>query len=292
MPRYRMTLAYDGTEFCGWQKQEPPAPGEGDDGPAHPISSKATITDRVTDESGRERLILRTVQQEVENAVRSVVRQPVVIVGASRTDSGVHAWHQTAAFTCEGETGRPPDNRLALAINARLPGDILVRSCVRTRDDFNPIGGCVSKGYRYAFHTAPDRPLWDRRFVKHVWAMLDENAMDEAARMLVGEHDFAAFAAAGHGRESTVRRVLDCRTVRTGPDRVHIDVSANGFLWNMVRIIAGTLMEVGMGRKSPADVRAALESRDRRLAGPTVGPEGLCLMWGRYPEDLDGTGAG
>ena len=107
----------------------------------------------------------------------------------------------------------------------------------------------------------------------------------QRARVLVGTHDFAAFAAAGHGRESTVRTVHGCRVVRTGADRLHIDISADGFLWNMVRIVAGTLMEVGMGRKSPADVARALESRDRRLAGNTLGPEGLCLMWARYPDD-------
>lgn len=268
MPRYRLTLAYDGTGFRGWQKQEPPVP------------------DSIPDESGeRPRTILRTVQQEVESAVRAVVRQPVVLIGASRTDSGVHAWHQTAAFTCEGETGRPPDERLAMALNSRLPADVLCRAAVRTRDDFDPIADCVEKGYRYAFHTSLDRPLWDRAYVKHVWGELDDAQMDAAARTLVGTHDFEAFAAAGHGRESTVRTVTSCRVVRPSPERVHLEIAADGFLWNMVRIIAGTLLDVGMGRRTPADVAEALASRDRRRAGPTAGPQGLCLMWARYPED-------
>lgn len=272
MPRYRLTLAYDGTDFVGWQKQEPPAAC---------FSGQKHAT-RI--EGDPPRVIMRTVQQAVEDVVRQVVNQPVTIIGASRTDSGVHAWHQTAAFTCEGEGNRPPDERLAMAITSRLPEDVLCRACVRTRDNFDPIRDCVAKGYRYSFHNAAERPLWDRRYVKHVWSRMDEGAMDEAARVLVGEHDFAAFAAAGHGRESTVRTVRECRVTRAG-ERVELHISGNGFLWNMVRIIAGTLMEVGLGNKSAADVQRALESRERRLAGPTVGPEGLCLMWQRYPED-------
>lgn len=235
-------------------------------------------------ESVRERVLLRTVQQAVEDAVRQVVNQPVTIVGASRTDSGVHAWHQTAAFTCEGEGNRPPDVRLALAIGARLPEDVVCRGCVRTRDDFDPIGDCIGKGYRYSFHNGAERPLWDRQYVKHVWSRLDEAAMDAAARILEGEHDFAAFAAAGHGRESTVRTIYECRVVREGA-RVEVHVSGNGFLWNMVRIIAGTLMEVGLRKKSAADVARAVETGSRALAGPTLGAQGLCLMWQRYPED-------
>lgn len=272
MPRYRLTLAYDGTDFVGWQKQEPPAA-------CCPEQEHAVLK-----EGDPSRVVLRSVQQVVESAVRGVVNQAVSIIGASRTDSGVHAWHQTAAFTAEGEGNRPPDERLAMAINSRLPEDVLCRACVRTRGDFDPIGDCVAKGYRYSFHNAPERPLWDRRFVKHVWSAMDEKAMDEAARVLVGEHDFAAFAAAGHGRESTVRRVDECRVERAG-SRVEVHVSGGGFLWNMVRIIAGTLMEVGLGNKSAEDVRRALELKERRLAGPTVGAEGLCLMWQRYGDD-------
>jgi tRNA pseudouridine38-40 synthase len=268
LPRYRLTLAYDGTGFCGWQKQEPPVPGS------------------EPDELGdRPRTQLRTVQQAVEEAVRQVVRQPVTIIGASRTDSGVHAQRQTAAFTAEGEGNRPPDDRLALALNARLPDDVVAVSCARTRDDFDPIRDCLRKGYRYSFHTSHLKPLWERGRVKLVWSSLDDAAMDAAAAVLVGEHDFAAFAAAGHGRESTVRTVLSCRVWRSSPSRVQLDVSATGFLWNMVRIIAGTLLEVGMGRRDAASVARALACGDRAQSGPTAGPEGLCLLWGLYPED-------
>ncbi len=276
MPRYRLTIAYDGTDFVGWQKQEPPAPGS------------------VPDDAGeRPREPLRSVQGVVEQAVREAVRQPVVLIGASRTDSGVHAEHQTAAFTstehftADGRRIGPPDDRLREAVNARLPPDVLVKSCEPADPAFDPIKDCLCKGYRYTIWNAPDRPLWDRGRLWHVRAPLDVDAMNRAASLLAGERDFAAFAAAGHGRESTVRTVLSCRASRnTGdPRRVEIDVAADGFLWNMVRIIAGTLADVGRGKLRPDDLPAIIDSRDRNRAGPTAPAHGLCLMWGAYPGD-------
>ncbi len=270
MARYRLTIAYDGTDFVGWQKQEPPDPN--------------ALPDPETGE--RPRAELRTVQAVVERAVREAVREPVVLIGASRTDSGVHAWHQTGAFTCADDRRGAPDDRLLQAINARLPDDVLLRACVRIRDDFDPIGDCIAKGYRYTVHASPERPLWDRRFVYHSWhAPNDTDAMAHAAALFVGTHDFAAFAASGHGRESTVRTVHSCTVARPTPERVEVHIAADGFLWNMVRIIAGTLVEVGRGRLSADDIRAALDTRDRRRAGPTLPPQGLCLMWARYPGD-------
>ncbi len=258
--RYRLTIAYEGTAFHGWQKQFQPSPD--DDAP--PIE-------------------LRTVQSVVERAVADTVREPVDLQGASRTDAGVHAVAQTGAFTTTDDRLGPPDERLALAVNNRLPDDVLVTACARTRDDFDPIGDCLRKGYRYTLHAAPFRPLFERRTVHHLFVDLDVDGMDAAARHLVGEHDFAAFAAAGHGRLSTVRTVETCAARRLDDATIAIDVSGTGFLYNMVRIIAGTLVEVGRGRFTPEDVRAARESRDRRRAGPTLPPTGLCLVWAEYP---------
>ncbi|MGP1346798.1 MAG: tRNA pseudouridine synthase A [Phycisphaerales bacterium] len=284
MPRYRLTISYDGTEFFGWQKQYLPAgavePGAAQDAQGHELFHDAGVP-----VAEQPRAQLRTVALCVERAVFEVLREPVKVLGASRTDSGVHARAQTAAFTTSEDRRGPADERLAMALNSRLPEDIVVRDCQRVDEAFDPITDCVGKGYRYSIHTGIERALWDRRFVAHVREPLDDGAMRAAAEVLVGRHDFAAFASAGHGRESTVRTIFGCEVCRSeaDPRRIDIDVSGDGFLYNMVRIVAGTLCEAGKGRRTPDDVRAALRSGDRRMAGATMPPEGLCLMWMRYP---------
>lgn len=326
VPRYKLTIAYDGTDFCGWQKQEPPTP-EG----AEAARAVFVAGAEAGLEAGKPgRAALRTVQAVVERAVRETVREPIELKGASRTDSGVHARGQVAAFTCSPPTPNPPTeppaqaggpgtdldtnppetpepshtgwpidrglDRLVRAINGKLPDDVQVLRAEMVDDDFNPIADCVSKGYSYTLHASLTRPLWDRRLVQQVWTALDVDRMREAAARMVGEHDFAAFAAASHGRQTTVRTIHACDvielgevpTLASGTDRewsrrLRIDVSANGFLYNMVRIIAGTFVEVGRGKMSPDDVTAAIESKDRTRAGPTLPGQGLCLEWIRYP---------
>jgi len=338
VPRYKLTIAYDGTDFCGWQKQEP--------APTNPAGEPSVRPELVVDQDDK-KLYLRTVQHIVEQAVREVVREPIDLLGASRTDAGVHAGGsfpdgapggQVAAFTCsqlapEGrgwptERGVEP---MVRAINARLPDDVLVHNAEIVDDRFNPIGDCVSKGYRYTIHVSPTRPLWDRRYVCHMWKPVNIEHMKQAAAHLVGNHDFAAFAAVNHGRQTTVRTIHACdvlplpsgervsRKSVTGEgfssffkepgasatghssslspkkqvpsaqheageraQRIAIDVSGNGFLYNMVRIIAGTLHDVGRGKIDPDDIPAILASADRRRAGPTMPPEGLRLEWIRY----------
>lgn len=279
MPRYRLTIAYDGTDFHGWQRQLLPA--------ATAVAQGHTMP---PDAQGR--VELRTVQAVLLSAVQEVIREPVQVQGASRTDSGVHARAQTAAFSTSANRIGPPDDRMARAINSRLPEDVVVRHALRVADDFDPIADCVLKGYRYSFFVSRNRPLWNRRFVQHVHEDLDAGAMRTAARHLVGEHDFAAFAAAGHGRESTVRTIVLCDVTErpaTNEDPearlIAVDVAADGFLWNMVRIIAGTLFDVGRGRLTPEQVGAAIDSGDRRQAGPTLPPAGLCLEWAHYLSD-------
>ena len=351
MPRYRLTIAYDGTEFCGWQKQEPVAPAPGSATAPPPDQTPAPL-DRMGGKALREslrapqldpfataeplpiregetqpRVALRTVQHVVERAIIAVVREPVVLIGASRTDSGVHAKGQVAAFSCSpldpnpdqaprgdraadfdssllpNEPPSPPapntprgagwplsrgTDRLLRAINSRLPDDVQVIAAEHTSPDFNPIGGATRKAYSYTFHAARDhaRPLWDRRYVHHVHDHLDAAAMDAAARQLVGEHDFASFAASGHGRLSTIRTVYACTVTELIPTRegrrIRIEIVGNGFLWNMVRIIAGTLLDVGRARKRAADIPSILAARDRAFAGPTLPPTGLCLEWIEY----------
>lgn len=289
-----LTLAYDGTDFCGWQKQFP----HEDSVPAGYVMSGETGTaDMAGGASGeRPRVELRTVQSVLERAVRHVVREPIVLNGASRTDSGVHAKGQVVAFTCSDTGGReggwPVDRGtrpLVRAINARLPDDVLVIDASVVDQSFNPVIGATSKCYTYRLYTGEDRPLWQRRTVLHLWRELNVEAMDAAARLIEGEHDFAGFAAAGHGRLTTVRTVFSCRVERAGTRDIVMTVVGSGFLWNMVRIIAGTLVDVGAGKRSNDDVLEALRTGDRNKAGPTLPPMGLCLEWIRYGgSDEDG----
>ena len=313
MPRYKLTVAYDGADFCGWQKQEPQDPG-GAAGAGETGAVRRARVERLA--PGREgRIALRTVQAVLERAIREVVREPVTVTGASRTDGGVHGWGQVAAFTCSGDReaedaeeagaagGAPggegagrrgggwPVSRgvetLVRAVNARLADDVLVRAAEVVAPGFDPIADCTSKGYSYTFHSASERPLWDRGYVCHTRHALDVAAMAAGARALVGEHDFCAMAAAGHGRSSTVRTVHACEVVELAgaadnAQRVRIDVSGSGFLYNMVRIMAGTLHEVGRGRMAPEAIGDILASRDRRRAGPTMPPDGLRLEWVEY----------
>ncbi len=313
MPRYALTVSYEGTNFCGWQKQFPhanaslPAPHlRMTDAQDEPGTSETPVPPHEEQERDG-RIELRTVQSVLERAVRHVVRQPVIVQGASRTDAGVHARGQVACFSTQddaaskGVGGWPLERGtepLVRAINSRLPEDVLVTAARVVDGGFNPIGA-TSKGYTYALWVSRDRPLWNRRWVHHVWNELDIERMHAAAKLLEGEHDFAGFAAAGHGRLTTVRTIFSCDVrqtpiVRPGvvlPEhecelpaakQVVISVTGSGFLWNMVRIIAGTLVDVGLGRKTDVDVLEVLRSGDRTKAGPTMPPTGLCLQWIRY----------
>jgi len=340
VPRYKLTIAYDGTDFCGWQKQEPfvdshtppkearrlvsgerTAPGAETDGAAA-LAHDAMILEQLGTREGetRPRVALRTVQAVVERAVREIVREPITLQGSSRTDAGVHAWGQVAAFSCSpweqksagdvavGEVGGDATGdavgrgmgwplergteRLLRAVNSRLPDDVIVRAIEPASHLFDPTNDATSKAYSYTLHTGEMRALRDRRFVHHIRERLDVAAMHEAAQQLVGEHDFVSFAALHHGRLTTVRTVFSCsvREVESadtvdaaaGVRRVRIDVSGSGFLYNMVRIISGTLVEVGKGRMKPGDIPAILAAKDRRRAGPTLPGSGLCLEWIKY----------
>lgn len=327
MPRYKLTIAYDGTDFCGWQKQEPyqtfnsrwssdPAPsGESLESfdpkaPTPPVAHPSDLPpSRKHDIQGliqregedRPRVQLRTVQHIVERAVREIVHEPIDLLGASRTDSGVHARGQVAAFTCSGDetgegqpaphphTGWPLSrglDKLIRALNGQLPEDVIVLAADPVALNFDPVTGPTAKAYSYTLHVSRTRPLWDRRYVHQIWEALDLSRMQEAARRITGEHDFAAFAAAGHGRLNTVRTVFSCEVLDLPPvdgePRFRIEVSGSGFLYNMVRIIAGTLVACGRGRMTADDVSRTIESKDRRNAGPTLPPTGLCLEWIRY----------
>lgn len=254
--RYKLTLAYDGAAFFGWQKQEPP---------------------------GLEPL--RTVQGVVEQALMRLLGTPseaLKFFGASRTDSGVHALGQVAQFDA---TTPIPLEKMALAINARLPEDVEVRSVELAPPDFDCIADARNKQYRYRIFNAMHKPLWVRNAVYHCFPFrLDVQRMQDAAQRLIGTHDIEGFSAAGHGRESTVRTIFDCRvfTDPVFPDEVHMTIQGSGFLYNTVRIIAGTLLEVGRGRFEPGHIDRIITTADRQIAGPTLPPQGLCLQWIAY----------
>lgn len=252
--RYRLTIAYDGADFFGWQKQEPKGQPP-----------------------------LRTVQGELESRLIRVMRQPLNLVGASRTDSGVHALGQTAHFDAASPI---PLQRMAHAINSKLEYDMEVRAVAVAPDKFDAISDAVRKRYRYRLHRLPNRPLGTRKLVWHYWEPLDLDRMNAAAARLVGTHDIEGFSSAGHGRESTVRTIFVCH-VEDQDDELHVVIEGDGFLYNTVRIVVGTLIEVGRGRFEPDRIDEIIASADRTLAGPTAPPTGLWLerIWYLGDED-------
>ncbi|MSR29097.1 MAG: tRNA pseudouridine(38-40) synthase TruA [Phycisphaerales bacterium] len=260
MPRFRLQIAYDGTDFHGWQRQEPPGLPP-----------------------------LRTAQGVLTEAVVDLFGMGLKVDGASRTDSGVHARGQVAAFTVENP--RIPIERLAMALNTRLPRDIEVRVASRVNDDFDPVRHCVSKSYSYHLrHGDAGRPPglegradpFERLSTAHVRHHLDLTSMRTASAPLTGTHDYRAFAHNPDERETTIRTVHGISVNEARPGVIRFDVAGSGFLHHMVRIIVGTLVEVGRGRTPPDRVGEIMAARDRSRAGPTMPPEGLCLEWIHY----------
>lgn len=248
MRTFKLTLSYDGTNYFGWQDQ-----------PDRP-----------------------TVQGALEKALRGITQEAIRVAGSGRTDAGVHALGQAVSFrTCT----RLSAAELMKALNATLPEDMAVRELVEAADDFHAIRSAVRKRYRYRLHDGPIADVFSRRYVWHYGHRLDERTMHEAGQALVGTHDFASFQSQGTQRESTIRTIYDLSVRRgegTESDLVTVEVEANGFLYNMMRAIVGTLVKVGGGRKPPDWPREVLAARDRRVAGPTAPPEGLCLLRVEY----------
>ncbi|MDO4582803.1 MAG: tRNA pseudouridine(38-40) synthase TruA [Planctomycetia bacterium] len=255
----RLTVAYDGTDFHGWMY----LPG------------------------------IRTVQGVLQEAVGKVIPgETVRLVGSSRTDAGVHAVGQVAAFWTRSQI---PAEVFPRAINAYLPEDVRVIQAQEASPTFHPIQDAVRKRYRYLLHDGAYPEIFYRRYVWRLGkssSRLDVEAMRLAAEYLVGTHDFASFENVGSPRKDTVRTIYSLE-VRRGEglsteglprmggddDLISIDVEGNGFLYNMVRNIAGTLMEVGRRKFSPDGMKEVLESKRRAAAGMTAPPQGLFLLW-------------
>ena len=237
--RVLLTIEYDGSAYCGWQRQL--------NGPS--------------------------VQQKVEEALFKVTGERIGIIGASRTDAGVHALGQRAHFDMESAI---PADKLPFALNAKLPRDIRVTAGREVDGRFHARFDAAGKEYGYLIYNRRHPSALLRNLSAHVSVPLDVDAMERACRYLPGTHDFAAFQAAGGTAKTTIRRIDSVSVGRQG-DEIRLVIYGTAFLYNMVRIIAGTLIYVGQGRL-PEDVFArAIETGDRLQLGPTAPPQGLCL---------------
>lgn len=246
MKRIKLTVAYDGTDFCGWQLQNG----------------------------------VRTVEGELNRALSELLGEEIQVIGASRTDSGVHALCNVAVFDTETCI---PANKLPFALNQRLPEDIRIRDSQEVAADFHPRRCRSRKTYEYRILNSRF-PLPTKRLYSYfTYVPLDVEKMSRAAVFLVGEHDFASFCAAASTAETTVRTIYELSVEKEG-EEILIRVCGSGFLYNMVRIVAGTLMEAGRGRMEPEKMEKILGARSRKAAGPTAPACGLTLV--RY-EFLD-----
>lgn len=246
-----LVLEYDGTDFHGFQLQV----GQ------------------------------RTVQGELEAALRRITGEPIRVAGAGRTDAGVHASGQVASFRMGSDL---PVEQLVRALNGVLPPDVVVRSGREVPPEFHARFSARSRAYRYSIWNARTPTALCRRYTYHWRGPLDVVAMDLAARTLVGTHDFASFAGAtgepqGERRGTTIRTVFRAECRRVG-ELVCFEISANAFLAHMVRNMVGTLLWVGSGRIDLAGFAAVLAARDRRVAGPTAPARGLCLIGVEYEQ--------
>ncbi len=242
----KLTLAYDGAEFHGWQFQ----PG------------------------------MRTVQECLEQALRRTTRHRVAVLGCSRTDSGVHAAGYVANFYTSSVV---PSINIFRSVGSRLPKDMTLIHLAEVPLTFHATRSAIGKLYRYRIHNAPGRPVerLSQNHTYHVWEPLDLERMREAARHWVGEHDFTSFASAGNDRMSNVREIFGIELHRAGQE-IRIEFEGGGFLYKQVRNMVGTLCEIGRGKWTPDDAKRILELKDRNKAGPTAPARGLCLQWVRY----------
>ena len=239
MKRIMLTVAYDGTSYCGWQVQR----------------------------NGN------TIEGELNRVLSELLGEDIRVTGGSRTDSGVHALGNVAVFDTEAKM---PAEKFSYALNQRLPEDIRIQESRQVPPDFHPRRCFLKKKYEYRIYNAEFPMPVKRLYAYFTYVPLDERRMREAAAFLIGEHDFKSFCSAGTAAESTVRTIYDLQVCREGEEIV-IRVTGNGFLYNMVRIIAGTLIEAGRGNLEPAEVKTILEKKDRACAGPTAPANGLTL---------------
>lgn len=240
MRNIKLVLEYDGTAYCGFQRQNG----------------------------------LPTIQAELERAVAVITKSPANVIGAGRTDAGVHARGQVVNFRT---SARMPAEKFVPALNSVLPADIRVLSAEEVPWEFHARYDACGKTYEYTIDTRPVPSVFLRNYAYHVPLALDLAAMRRGCGHIVGRHDFRSFAAACGGAKTFTREVKRC-ALEAEEGLVRITVEADGFLYNMVRIIVGTLILVGTGKLAPDDVARIRDAHDRRLAGPTAPAKGLCLV--------------
>lgn len=240
MPTVKLVLEYDGTCYAGWQRQ-----------PDHP-----------------------TIQEAIERAIHQVSQTTVSIIGAGRTDSGVHALGQVASFRTDREW---PASSWMRALNAVLPKDIAVRSSALMDDHFHARHDARGKLYTYRILHRPARPTVDRAFVWHIYKPLNEAAMQQSAATLIGSQNFSSFEGSLTDNTNPICHLQRFDILRQG-EEIHIEVYADRFLKHMVRAMVGTVVEVGLGKRTPDSLTEVLRSRDRTAAGLTAPAHGLCLM--------------
>ena len=244
MKRVKLVVAYDGTNYHGWQVQ--------DNG--------------------------ITIEEVLNRTISELVQEDIKVIGASRTDAGVHACGNVAVFDTES---RIPGDKFSFALNQRLPEDIRIQESCEVDADFHPRYADTVKTYEYNILNRRFELPTKRLYAAFCYYPMDIERMNQAAAYLVGEHDFKSFCSAGAQVQTTVRTIYEVNVTKAD-DMVHIRITGNGFLYNMVRIIAGTLMQVGTGLMEPEQVKEILEARDRSKAGPTAVAKGLTLVEIRY----------
>lgn len=243
--RILLTVAYDGSEYYGWQRQKD----------------------------------FMTVQQRLEEALSALLKKEITVRGASRTDTGVHSLGQRAVFT--DDTLTIPTEKIPLAVNSFLPDDIVVTDAVEVDENFHPQYSVTDKTYEYKILNSKYKNPLLVRYTEFIRPKLNISAMRAACPYFLGEHNFKAFCATGGSSKTTVRTIYSLDIEEDG-DIIIIRINGNGFLYNMVRIIAGTLVYVGLGKIKADEVGDIIESLDRTRAGKTLSPNGLTLMEVNY----------
>lgn len=241
MRNIKLVIEYDGRGFNGWQKQP----------------NKLNI------------------QGEIENAIFQITGEKVDLIASGRTDAGVHSLGQTANFKTNSNI---PIEKMAIAINSKLKRSIRIQNAGEVEERFHSRYSVKSKRYRYTINNSEFGSAIYRDMEYHFPIKLDIDKMKKAAKYFEGEHDFKAFKASGTSSKSSVRKIYKAEVIKAENNRIYIELTGNGFLYNMVRIIAGTLVDVGTGKILPEEIPEIIEAGERIRAGKTLPPNGLCLM--------------